>query len=83
MTDEFYGRWLAEHRELLPPPTLTDHIMDQVVELERLRQSIWWLRLVQRVEHSRARRWVVCGAALAVGSLPFIFLAHVAQFVTF
>lgn len=57
--------------------------MNQVVELERQRQSIWWLRLVQRVERSRAVRWGVCGGAFAVGSLPFVFLAHVAQFLIF
>ena len=83
MTDDFYSQWLAERRELFPPPTFTDQIMNQVVELERRRQSIWWLRLIQRVEHSRTGRWAVCGGALAVGSLPFVFLAQVAQFVIF
>ncbi len=83
MTDEPYSQWLAERRELSPPSTLTDQIMSQVVELERRRQSIWWLRLVQRIEHARAGRWAVCGGALAVGSLPFAFLAHVAHSVTF
>ena len=57
--------------------------MNQVAEFERQRQSIRWLRLVLRIEHSRAGRWAVCVGALAVGSLPFVFLAHVAQFVTF
>ncbi len=83
MTDEFYSQWLAERRELRPRPAFTDQIMNQVVELECQRQSIWWLRLVQRVEHSRTCRWAACGAALTVGSLPFVFLAHVARFVTF
>ena len=83
MTDEFYNQWLAERREQVPPPTLTDQIMNQVVELDRNRQGIWWLRLAQRVERSRAGRWAVCGGAFAVGSLPFVFLAHVAQFVIF
>jgi hypothetical protein len=31
MTDEFYDQWLAERREQLPPPNLTDQIMNRVV----------------------------------------------------
>ena len=83
MTDEFYRQWLADRRGLLPPPTFTDETMKRVEELERRRQSIWWLRLVQRLEQSRAGRWAACGGALALGSLPFVFLAYVAQFVSF
>ncbi|QEG37613.1 hypothetical protein [Bythopirellula goksoeyrii] len=81
--DEPYERWLVECREVTPPATLAVQIMCQVAELDRQRQDIWWLRLFQRIEYSRAARWAVCGGALAVGGLPFVILAHVAQFVTF
>ena len=83
MTNKPYERWLAECREVSLPPTLADQIMSQVANLERQRRAIWWLCLIQRIEHSRAARWAVCGGALAVGGLPFVFLAYVAQFVTF
>ena len=83
MTDQLYEKWLAERRDVSPPATLADQIMSQVSELERQRRDIWWLRLVWRIERSRAARWAVCGGALAVGCLPFVFLAHVAKFVTF
>ena len=83
MTEEFYRRWLAKRRELSPPATLTDQIMSRIAELEAQQRNIWWLYLVGRIEHSRAGRWAVCGGALAVGSLPFLFFAHVAQFVKF
>ena len=83
MTDKPYEQWLAECREVSPPATLADQIMNQVASLDRQRRDIWWLRLVQRIERSRAARWAVCGGALAIGGLPFVFLAHVAQFVTF
>ena len=83
MTHKPYGKWLAERREVSPPATLADQIMSQVAELERQRRDLWWLRLVQRIEQSRAARWAVCGGALAVGCLPFVFLARVAQFVSF
>ena len=80
MTDRPYEKWLAERREVSPPATLADQILSQVAELERQRRDIWWMRVVQRIEQSRAR-WAVCGGALAIGCLPFVFLAHVAQFV--
>jgi len=83
MTEKRYEQWLAECREVAPPVTLADRIMNQVTKMERQRRDFWWLRLLQRIEQSRAARWAVCGGALAVGGSPFVFLAHVAQFVTF
>jgi hypothetical protein len=83
MTDDFYSQWLAERRAVFPPAAFADQIMSRVVELDRQQQTIWWVLLVRRVERSRAGRWAVCGGALAVGCLPFAFLAHVAWFVTF
>lgn len=79
MTDKRYEQWLAERREVSAPATLADQIMSQVANMERQRRDIWWLRLVWRIERSRAARWAVYGGALAIGGLPFVFLAHVAQ----
>jgi hypothetical protein len=83
MTDTPYEQWLTKRREISAPATLADQIMSQVAELEYHRRELWWLRLVQRIEQSRAARWAVCGGALAIGCLPFVFLARVAQFVPF
>ena len=83
MKDKLYEQLLAECSEVSPPATLADEIMSQVAALERQRRGIWWLRLVQRIERSRVARWAVCGGALAIGGLPFVFLAHVAKLVTF
>ena len=83
MTDQLYEKWLAERRDVSPPATLADQIMSQVAELERQRRTLWWLRMVQRIEQSRAARWAVCGGALAVGCLPFVVLARAAQLVSF
>jgi hypothetical protein len=83
MTDKPYEQWLAERRDVSPPATLADQIMSQVAELERQRRDLLWLRMVQRIERSRAARWAVCGGALAIGCLPFVFLlraAHLASF---
>ncbi len=83
MTDQSFERWLVHRREVSAPAELTDQIMSQVAELERQRRDIWWLRLVQRIEQSRAARWAVCGGALVIGCLPFLFLAHVAKLLPF
>jgi hypothetical protein len=83
MTDRPYEKWLAERRKVDMPAALADQIMRQVAELECQRRDIWWLRVVQRVEQSRAARWAVCGGALAIGSLPFVFFAHVARLLSF
>jgi hypothetical protein len=83
MTNNPYHKWLTKRRAISPPATLADQVMSQVAELERQRRGLLWLRVVQRIEQSRTARWAVCGAALAIGCLPFVFLAHVAKFVTF
>jgi hypothetical protein len=83
MTENPYDEWLAKCREVSPPAAWADRIMSQVATMEQQRRSLWWLRLIQRIERSKASRWAACGAALAVGCVPFVFLAHVAQFVAF
>ena len=83
MTDRPYEKWLAKRREVSPPATLADQIMSQVAELERLRRDLWWLRMVQRIEQSRVARWAVCGGALAIGCLPFVFLMRAAHLGSF
>ena len=80
MTESPYEQWLAKCRESSAPAGMADRIMSQVANMEHQRRSLWWLRVIQRIERSRASRWAVCGGALAIGSLPFVFLAHVAQF---
>jgi hypothetical protein len=83
MIDKPYEQWLAKRRNASPPASLVDQIMSQVANLECQRRDIWWLRLIQRIDQSRAARWAVCGGALATGGLPFVFLAYFAQFVAF
>ena len=83
MTNEPFDIWIAERKSASSSVNLADQIMSQVAELEQQRQNIWWLSLVQRIEHSRAARWAVCGGALAIGGLPFLFLAYVSKFLAF
>lgn len=79
MTDDAYERWLTERRAVAPPAILADQVMSQVANLDRRRREVWWLQLIWRIERSKVARWAMCGAALAVGCLPFAFLAYVAQ----
>ena len=83
MTHQPYEQWLAECREVAPPVKLADQIMSQVANMERQRRDIWWLRVVQRIEQSRVARWAVCGGALVIGCLPFVFLMRAAKLVSF
>ena len=83
MTDKPYEEWLAKGRNVSPPASLVDQIMSRVANLERQHRDIWWLRLIQWIDRSRAARWAVCGGALAIGGLPFFFLAYVAQLLRF
>ena len=83
MTENPYDHWLAKCRETTPPTTLADRIMSQVVTMDAQCRSLWWVRVLQQIERSRASRWALCAAALAVGCLPFVFLLHVAQLVSF
>ena len=83
MTNSPYEKWLSERRDVSPPATLADQIMNQVAELERRRQYVWWLRAIQWIEQSRAARWAVCAGALAIGCLPFVFLMRAAQLWSF
>ena len=75
-----YEDWLSARREVSPPANLSDQIMCQVKEWEQQRQGIWWLVLAERIEHRPFARWAVCGGALAVGVLPFLFLARASSF---
>jgi hypothetical protein len=83
MTDKPYDEWLAKRRDVSPPAPLVDQVMSHVANFERQRRDIWWLLLIQSIERSRPLRFAVCGGALAIGGLPFFFLAYAFQFVTF
>ena len=83
MNQDPYEQWLAERRSVSPPVELSNQVMCRIAEIEQQRQAVWWLSLVQRIEQSRASRWAVCSGALAIGVIPFIFLAYVSKFLIF
>lgn len=75
-----YERWLEMRRGMRPPAELSNQVMTQIMDLERGRRTAGLLRLMELMERSRAVRWGVCGSALAVGAVPYLFLVHVPSF---
>ena len=82
MADEpMYDEWIANRRAAKPSRELTDRVMAALEErhVERKR----YVRLADRMNESRPARWAACLAALLVGSLPFLFVAYVAELLVF
>ncbi len=82
MADEpMYDEWIANRRAVEPSRELTDRVMAAVEERDVQRKR--YVRLADRMNESRPARWAACLAALLVGSLPFLFVAYVAQLPVF
>ncbi len=82
MADEpMYDEWIANRRAAEPSRELTDRVMAAVEERDV--QLKCYVRLADRMNESRPARWAACLAASLVGSLPFLFVAYVAQFLVF
>ena len=78
MADEpMYDEWIANRRAAEPSRELTDRVMAAVEQ--RVVQRKRYVRLADRMNDSPPARWAACLAALLVGSLPFLFVAYVAQ----
>lgn len=82
MTDEpMYDQWIANRRTGEPSPALIDRVMAEVEERDEQRQH--YVRLARQMNESRSARWAACLAAVLVGSLPFVFVAHAAKLLLF
>lgn len=82
MADEpMYDEWIANRRAAEPSRELTDRVMAAVEERDVQRKR--YVRLADRMNESRPARWAACLAALLVGSLPFLFVAYVAELLVF
>ena len=82
MADEpMYDEWIANRRAAEPSRELTDRVMAAVEERDVPRQR--YVRLADRMNESRPARWAACLAALLIGSLPFVFVAFVAESIAF
>ena len=82
MADEpMYDEWIANRRAAEPSREVTDRVMAAVEERDV--QPKCYARLADRMNESRPARWAACLAALLVGSLPFLFVAYVAELLVF
>ena len=82
MADEpMYDEWIANRRAVAPSCELTDRVMALVEERDVQRKRS--VRLADRMNESRPARWAACLAALLAGSLPFLFVAYVAQLLVY
>jgi hypothetical protein len=82
MADEpMYDEWIAHRRAAEPSRELTDRVMAEVEERDVQRKR--YVRLVDRMNESRPARWAACLTALLVGSLPFFFVAYLAELLVF
>lgn len=79
--EPIYDDWISDRWAAEPSPELTDRIMAVVEEREKQRQH--FVRLADRINESRPARWAACLAALLVGTLPFLFVAYVAEMAVF
>ncbi len=81
--EQEYRDWLASKQSVQPSIELTDQIMDTVAEQQVLQRATLLLRTSVWLERSRFAPYMACSVALLVGAIPFLYLAHVAQFIAY
>jgi len=86
MTDEpmfeqqMYNKWIANRRTAEPSHDLTDRVMVSLGDRVKRKR---YVRLAYRINESHPARLAACLTAFLVGSLPFMFVAYVAQSLVF
>ena len=76
--DPMYEEWIANRRAAAPSCGLTDRVMAVVEERDVQRKR--HVRLADRLNDSRPARWAACVAAMLIGSVPFLIVAHLLVF---
>jgi hypothetical protein len=72
MSDDLYQAWIEQRRAAAPPDELPDRVMRLVMELQSQQQQVFARRLASWIERSRWARYAACGAAMLIGSMPFV-----------
>jgi hypothetical protein len=70
MSDDWYSAWIEQRRTAAPPDEMPDRVMQLVMEVQPSKKPV--LRIASWIERSRVARCVACGAALLIGSTPFV-----------
>ena len=79
--EQHYDKWIANRRVAEPSCDLTDRVMNAVEGRDVGRK--WYVRMADRINESRMACCAACLVALLAGSLPFLFVAYVAQSLVF
>ena len=79
--EPMYDEWIANRQTVEHSRKLTDRVMAAVEERDVQRKR--YARLAHQMNNSRPARWAACLAAVLVGCLPFLLVAHVAHLLVF
>ena len=77
--DDLYQRWIVRRRGDRPTPEFSDRVMTAVTRIEAGRRASRLVSVLLWIDHTRSRRLAACAAALLIGSLPFVYLAHISK----
>jgi len=81
MADEpMYDAWIARRRAAEPAHDVTGRV---VASVEGRAPPRRYVHFADRINESRPARLAACLAGLLVGSIPFFFVAYVAQSLAF
>ena len=72
MSDDWYLAWIEQRRAAAPPDEMPEQVMRLVREVQTSQQPVLAVRFASWIERSRMARYVACGAALLIGSTPFV-----------
>ena len=81
VNDPMYDEWIADRRAVKPPRNMTDQVMAAVEARDTPDDG--HVHLAVGMNESSPVRWAACLAAMLVGSLPFLYVAYVAQFLVY
>jgi hypothetical protein len=72
MSDDWYLAWIEQRRAAAPCDEMPDRVMQLLMEVQTSQKQVLALRLASWIERSRVARYVACGAAILIGSTPFV-----------
>ena len=72
MSHDLYRAWIEQRRAAAPPDEMPDRVMQLVTEVQTQRKQVVAVRLASWIERSCVASYVACGAALLIGSTPFV-----------
>ena len=81
--EQEYQNWLASKQDVQPSTELADQIMNSVAEQQVSERATLLIRASVWLERSRFAPYMACSIALTIGAIPFLYLAHVAQFIAY